>query len=310
MKTISIAMLSVAILTGCERQENTTNEKEQPSASQPAPTPPSVSRHETGPSAEQPSKGSVIRLKESVILVQPRGFPQIPSTYTHDDWKYTISYRQSDPNSTGRYVLKLSYKGKELRGKHYDRVTTPWGSTLRFFDDGWIDTRWISLTLREFTKGRDITPETAVPLRACTRPSTNDTVSDCLAALKSDNSWIRRSALNILARMGPDSKRAVPALIGLLEKSRPGAVGPALIIETIGRIGQEARDAMPMLLTFREHKDPNVRSALVGALLRVDPKNPETEKYLRKASGDSEQRVQRAAKSALKELQKMRERKR
>lgn len=303
MKTISIAMLSVAILSGCERQENTTNEKEQPSASQPAPTPPSVSRHETSPSAEQISIAFV-------ILLRIHGLPEIPSTYTHDDWKYTISYRQPDPNSTGRYVLKLSYKGKELRGKHYDRVTTPWGSALRSHDDGWIDTKWMSLTLDELTKGQDITPETAVPLRPCTRPSTNDTVSDCLAALKSDNSWIRRSALNILARMGPDSKRAVPALIELLEKSRPGAVEPYSIIETIGRIGQEARDAMPMLLTFREHKHPDVRSKVVWGLLRVDPKNPETEKYLRKASGDSDQSVQRAAKSALKELQKMRERKR
>lgn len=303
MKTISIAMLSVAILAGCERQENTTNEKEQPSASQPAPTPPSVSLHEAGPSGEQLSKVFVIRLRI-------HGLPEIPSTYTHDDWKYTISYRQSDPNATGRYVLKLSYKGKELRGKHYDRVTTPWGSALRSHDDGWIDTRWTCLTPDELRKGQDITPETAVPLRPCTRPSTNDTVSDCLAALKSDNSRIRRRGLHLLARMGPDSKRAVPVLIELLEKSRPGVVEPYFIIETIGRIGQEARDAIPMLLTFREHKDPNVRSKLVWGLLRVDPKNPETEKYLRKASGDSDEVVQRAAKSALQQLQKMRERKR
>ena len=122
-------------------------------------------------------------------------------------------------------------------------------------------------------------------------------VVDFVRQLQSQNVDVRLSAVKALARIGPEAKEAVPALIAALKDKDDGvrsfaaeALGrigkeavPALIVAlkdqnagvrnsavyTLGRIGPEAKEVVPALIAALKDKDDGVRSFAAEALGRI-----------------------------------------
>lgn len=128
--------------------------------------------------ADSPSSRAVIR--GSPLFDQVAGRLQ-PGTYEFGEWKY--EYRViPDPAGSPRHVGVLTFKARTIdQARNYDRVETPWGTCVYFgpaWDSymGWMPSNLISLTEKELTRGRDLTPADAWPTEyadgAATRPAT------------------------------------------------------------------------------------------------------------------------------------------
>jgi len=92
---------------------------------------------------------------------------------------------------------------------------------------------------------------------------------------------------------------AVPALVkGLESEGLPG--GRMLCAELLGRLGEDARPALPVLAAvMRKDEDDHVRWTCAEALGKLGPIAAETAAALRKASADPELQVRRRAIAAL-----------
>lgn len=80
---------------------------------------------------------------------------------------------------------------------------------------------------------------------------------------------MRAGAIDLLGRMGPNAKAAVPALIGALENQRMPHHREAA--EALGLIGRDAKAAVPSLKIALEDQDPQVRLNATVALARIEP---------------------------------------
>lgn len=79
-------------------------------------------------------------------------------------------------------------------------------------------------------------------------------VPQLVQALKSPEPSVRRQAVDVLMRMGPDAKDAVPELTRLLEDEDEGV--RKMASRALGRIGPEAADAVPALMRTLLHEEP------------------------------------------------------
>jgi len=99
-----------------------------------------------------------------------------------------------------------------------------------------------------------------------------EAVVSALSRVLSDNEVaFRKRAAETLGRIGPDAKTAVPALVTALED---GEVGLSAI-EALTRIGPGAQAATRPLLKLLKHKDERVRGAATRALGDVGAKPEE-----------------------------------
>ncbi len=113
-----------------------------------------------------------------------------------------------------------------------------------------------------------------------------------------DQFSVGRQAMQLLERIGPDAKRAIPSLVARLARSDEdhplvvrllGKIGPAAVpeilervssnngrvrataVEALGEIGPGARSALPDLILCRGDADDAVRTQAERALGKVDP---------------------------------------
>ena len=88
-----------------------------------------------------------------------------------------------------------------------------------------------------------------------------------ITALKNEDSTVRRSAANNLAKIGSPAESAVPTLIELLiDKSLPVRQSA---FRALGAIGPAAKDAVPALTEASKDVDKEVRRAAQEALDKI-----------------------------------------
>jgi HEAT repeat protein len=99
-----------------------------------------------------------------------------------------------------------------------------------------------------------------------------DTVAQVVAALRGPNSALRDEALKAVALLGKDGKAAVPDLVALLDDYN----GSALAALALGKVGPDARPAVPALVKQLRITDPenspgfHQHRRLAAALALVD----------------------------------------
>jgi HEAT repeat protein len=132
-------------------------------------------------------------------------------------------------------------------------------------------------------------------------PVGKDAVPDLIKLLDGTNRQFRGEAADCLGNIGPEAKAAVPSLIRFINDQdrivrwdttlnlskihmRPELAVPALIsnlsvtnvilsttIDALGSFGDNAKPAVPILLTFLNNEKDNVREATTNALKTIDP---------------------------------------
>lgn len=101
---------------------------------------------------------------------------------------------------------------------------------------------------------------------ALSRLDGEDPIPELAKALKDPDPVARGRAAQQLARMG---KAAVPALRAALKEDDAGVRASTLGV--LGRIGGDARDAVPDLKPLLKHEDPLIRKLAADALKRIEP---------------------------------------
>jgi HEAT repeat protein len=115
-------------------------------------------------------------------------------------------------------------------------------------------------------------------------------VPDLIDALEDDDPYIRWFAARAIGAVGPRARAAVPALIGLLQSSTrltrfgdntPADVRPqspatlqVMAAKALGKIGPEARTAVPALLRAMDDRDLMLRLVAAEALGGIGPEDP------------------------------------
>lgn len=126
-------------------------------------------------------------------------------------------------------------------------------------------------------------------------PSQN-TIAALVAALEDGNAAIRRGALRALGRMGLQAKSAIPQLVRALEDPEPDIRSGAAY--TLSAIGSEAKVAVPALIRALDDPRESVRVSAASALGKVG--SPEQGiPALMKALRDPAEGVRLSAVSAL-----------
>lgn len=118
--------------------------------------------------------------------------------------------------------------------------------------------------------------------------------------LSSADPGSRRTAAEILMRLGRDAKPAIPALIHA--SSDPDASVRCYAIHALGAIGPEAREAIPNLIRATTDPDVSVRSSAIRALGSIGPESREVVPALAQASRDARFDIWVAALNALAEI--------
>jgi HEAT repeat protein len=95
-------------------------------------------------------------------------------------------------------------------------------------------------------------------------------VSAMTATLKSDDKDARVNACIELAKAGPRSSPAVPALIPLLKDKDPEV--RRLAAYALGQVGPQAKSALPALKELTADHDRGVVMQAVDSLRSIDPK--------------------------------------
>ncbi|MBI1916672.1 MAG: HEAT repeat domain-containing protein [Planctomycetes bacterium] len=108
-------------------------------------------------------------------------------------------------------------------------------------------------------------------------------------------------AAEALQRLGPQAKETVPLLVTLLEKNQPRY--PIFVVETLGRIGPGAKPAVPVLLFRLKNGDAGLRGRAAAALGAIGPGARDAIASLQEAQKDKEKYVRDQATAALKKIQ-------
>jgi HEAT repeat protein len=121
-----------------------------------------------------------------------------------------------------------------------------------------------------------------------------------IAALKDQNSTVRRWCILALGEIGPEAEAAVPALTeALLDKTIRVRQGAAA---ALGRIGPKAKSAVPALILALKDRDVSVRWAAASGLAGIGPDAKAALPALRDASESEDIEIQRQATNALKNI--------
>jgi HEAT repeat protein len=98
------------------------------------------------------------------------------------------------------------------------------------------------------------------------------------------------AAARLVGKIGPSARRAIPDMIRLLENSGRPRVDPEYssvndyridLINALGTMGSEAKEAVPLLIPYLQSPDVTVRSQVVLALARIGPAATEAVSALR-----------------------------
>lgn len=113
---------------------------------------------------------------------------------------------------------------------------------------------------------------------------------------KYENEKERTLALVCLGEFGPAAAQAVPELRKLLKEELQPAI-PGRAVNTLGCIGPEAAAAIPDLVKlFNDNKsESNFRAAVLEALSRIDPHNPQARKAFQNALRNDDIEIRHAA---------------
>ena len=246
----------------------------------------------------------------SAWLGSPR-FTPFPARYAAGDWEHEVRFSPVE-GAISPYELIIRYRGQAVTPSGWcDWVFTPWG-IARSFNGRWIPggaglggrNEMLGLTQDELSRGKDLTPQGSV-VKPATQPNDTDRLADCLRALNNPARQVQLDAARYLGRLGPGGKAGVGRLTQMVEQFDPGSIdvaGICMLVEAIGRIGPDARSALPLIVKLSGHRDPNVRTETVWAVARVRDFAAEATPFLERMAQDKEERVVRAAISALEQV--------
>ncbi len=130
------------------------------------------------------------------------------------------------------------------------------------------------------------------------REEAREAVPALAAVLEQPDTHVVVSAA--LARIGPAATEAIPALVSALSSPEGGRRWRAA--RTLGRIGPGAADAVPALVTALGDPNEGVRLRAAQALGRIGPDARSAAAALQRATGDADAGVRRAAEEALSRL--------
>ena len=149
--------------------------------------------------------------------------------------------------------------------------------------------------LRRFLNGRDrdLHRETLEIIRRIGPPA----IPLLVDLLRDERVSIRRSAVDALIDLAPDTERIQPALRRALSDGDPQVAGDAA--RSLGALGQNASPSVPALVRTLSHEDPYVRIYAAEALASIGPKASAATKELATTLGDPIPGVRWAAGEAL-----------
>jgi outer membrane protein assembly factor BamB len=119
--------------------------------------------------------------------------------------------------------------------------------------------------------------------------------------LASDDRRVRWWAIGVLMEYGPGAKPATAELIRIARTGNQWFQAKAA--QALGRIGPDARAAVPVLAAMLKHTWPDARAAAAEALAGIGQKTPDVLDALRAAAKDKDAKASAAAARALKKLQ-------
>lgn len=106
-----------------------------------------------------------------------------------------------------------------------------------------------------------------------TRPVTQEIVSALTVALEDKSELVRREAVLAVAKIGPDAKDAVPTLLTLLKSKRGNQLERIEVPLALSKIGPVSTDVIPALIRIVEDKNDNLlmRARAIVALGNIRP---------------------------------------
>lgn len=146
-----------------------------------------------------------------------------------------------------------------------------------------------------------------------------EAVYPLITALKDENPAVQQTAVYALSSLGPGGKPAVPALLAMLRSeeditwikkltqpaaatSAPGGYALHPIIYALGKIGPEAKEAVPELIEVLKAGEPFAQATAARSLAKIAPKSREAVLALQDAAVSQDGTVSSAATAALKEI--------
>jgi HEAT repeat protein len=96
-------------------------------------------------------------------------------------------------------------------------------------------------------------------------PESKKALPTLIRLLNDERNWIRECALRAISRLGPDAAEAVPILLAHLDNDRNRYIYTS-IIRALGKIGAMPDKVVPKLARLLEHPNPVVKSAAAEAI--------------------------------------------
>jgi HEAT repeat protein len=236
---------------------------------------------ESRPVRDQPGEDQTLppaTRPAAVAWLRSARFAQFPARYASGDWEHEVHFLPAK-NVVSNYELVIRHRGKTIPpGGWCDFVSTPWGPA-RSFNGRWIPEGtglggrhgMLGLTHDELIRAKDVTPGGSV-IKPATQPAEADRLADCLRALDHTAREVRVDASRYLGLLGPGGSAGVARLTKMLDQLGPDCHDIVLacsLIEALGRIGPDARPALPQIHRFAGHRDPNIRAETVWAVARI-----------------------------------------
>jgi HEAT repeat protein len=121
-----------------------------------------------------------------------------------------------------------------------------------------------------------------------------------IAALKDQDSTVRRWSVIALGEIGPEAKSAIAGLTNTLQDLNSPVRQAAAA--ALGRIGPKAKSAVPMLIVALKDPDSSVRWAAASGLAEIGPDAREALPALREAARSENRDLQQQAANAVKNI--------
>ena len=114
-------------------------------------------------------------------------------------------------------------------------------------------------------------------------PAAKGAVPELLRALKADDVHLRLAAAEAVARVDrSQAKAGIEVLAGLLaDKKHRSSMVRAYALQALGRIGPDAKDALPVLAAVLDDDGP-FHGEAAAVMLKIDPQNAAALDFLRK----------------------------